>query len=89
MQLILILADMPIPYITTPGSFAWLTTSQILRCQGLQQRKNYSQAAKHGDKRTSINSTFMKVKGSRYLWDKEAGWSEVWGKMTEDKKKVK
>lgn len=46
-------------------------------------------AAKHRDKRTSINSTFMKVKGSRYLCDKEAGWSEVWGKMTEDKKKVK
>ena len=45
-------------------------------------------AAKHGDKRTSLKSTFMKVRGWRYLWDKEAGWSEVWGKMTEEKGKV-
>ena len=43
-------------------------------------------AAKHRDKRTSLKSTFMKVRGSRYLWDKEGGWSEVWGKMTEVKR---
>ena len=39
--------------------------------------------------RTSLKSTFLKVRGLGYLWDKEAGWSEMWGKIIGGKKKVK
>ena len=40
MQLILILADTPTPYVIKPGSFARLAASQMLRRQGLQQRND-------------------------------------------------
>ena len=41
------------------------------------------------DERTSLRSISVKVGCLGYLWDKEAGWSEAWGKGVEDKKKVK
>ena len=39
--------------------------------------------------RTSLKSTFLKVKGLGYLWDKEAEWPEIWGKIIGGKRKVK
>ena len=42
---------------------------------------------KQGDGRASLKSAFLKARGSGYLRDKEAAWSEVWGKMTAVKKR--
>lgn len=41
------------------------------------------------DVRTSLKSTFLKVKSLGYLWDKEAEWPEMWGKIIGGKRKVK
>ena len=41
------------------------------------------------DVRTSLKSTFLKVKSLGYIWDKEAEWPEMWGKIIGGKRKVK
>ena len=46
-------------------------------------------AVQEGDGDTSLQSVFPKVRGLGHLWDKEAGLSEVWGKMVGGKEKVK
>ena len=34
-----------------------------------------------GDRRTSLKSASPMLRGLRYLWDKEAGWPQAWGKV--------
>ena len=46
-------------------------------------------AAKQGDGKTKLKFTSLKMWVSWYLWDKEAGWSEVWWKVIGYKEKVK
>ena len=50
--------------------------------------KGFFHETANQDGRTSLRSTSVKMRGLGYLWDKEAGWSEAWGKGVEDKKKV-
>lgn len=46
-------------------------------------------ATKQGDGRTSLRSASLKVRGWRYLWGKEAGWSRVWKKVLGGREKVR
>lgn len=47
------------------------------------------EAAKRGEGRPNLKFTFLKGKSLGYLWDKEVGCPEAWGKVTGDKEKVK
>lgn len=51
----------------------------------MQQRKFIHEGAKQGDKRTNLRFASPEVRGLAYLWGKD----EIWGKVIEDKKKVR
>ena len=47
----------------------------------------YSWGSQWGDGGITFKFASPKVRDLRHLWDKEAGWSELWGKMTGGKEK--
>ena len=68
--------------------FISFDTQQVKQWDAAEKRV-YSQSSQVRDVRTSLKSTFLKVKGLGYLWDKEAEWPQMWGKIIRGKRKVK
>ena len=70
---------------------ARLPNAQQSKCWDVEvgnrkSREFIHEAAKPGDGRTNLNSASSKLK--EYLWDKAEVWG-VWGKMTENRKKIR